>query len=480
MATGLNLSALDGLVLPANDFAILVGKPTQSAGGAWTPGTSVLNYGTGGSATFQSGSTPVTLHVTGSSANENITFTGFSGRSVGGQNSTTISFRNVHLLGWNEDGLLFTGLNAFQTFFIADPNGQAAGAVVSSAPPPNMTFGQDPSNIPFGLEVACFAEGTAIATPEGEAVIEALRVGDVVITASGAPRSVTWIGQSTVRPVKHPRPHEVNPVRVCAGAFGEDLPVRDLVLSPGHAVFVDGVLIPVGHLVNGATIRQEEVQSIRYFHVELESHDVLLAEGLPCESYFDDGNRASFANAGAFAELHGRLDPKSWDDACAPMVAAGPQLIEVQQRLHARTAELGWIKSEDADLVIEADGVTISPIHKAGNRTWFAVPAASSLTLRSNASVLAQVMPGLGDGRRLGIAVSSLRVDGAEVALESDAFGAGFYPVERHETIGWRWTNGESVLALDLAAPAMIEVNLAMVAPSWKRPATALRLVQAA
>ncbi len=93
------------------------------------------------------------------------------------------------------------------------------------------------------------------------------------------------------------------------GAFGDGLPIRDLILSPGHAVFVDGVLVPVGPLVNGATIVQEEVESVRYFHVELDAHDVILAEGLPCESYLDDANRETFANSPQHTALHGRLDP---------------------------------------------------------------------------------------------------------------------------------------------------------------------------
>src|SRR5262249_36513631 len=161
-----------------------------------------------------------------------------------------------------------------------------------------------------------------------------------------------------------------------------------------------------------ATIVQEDVESIRYFHVELDSHDVLLAEGLPCESYLDDGNRATFLNSGEHVELYGRLDPKSWADACAPMVAAGPQLTTIRERLHPEAEGLGWEKREQADLVIEVDGVAVTPQHRVGNRYWFAVPAARSLVLRSNHGVLAHVMPGIGDGRRLGVAVGELLVDG--------------------------------------------------------------------
>jgi hypothetical protein len=337
-------------------------------------------------------------------------------------------------------------------------------------------FNKDPSafKIPEG-PVVCFAEAAGIWTPGGRVAIEDLCVGDMLLTASNEAREIKWIGQITARPSRHPRPHEVNPVCVRAGALGEGLPLRDLRLSPGHAVYVDGVLVPVGHLVNGATIVQEEVEQIRYFHIELDSHDVLLAEGLPCESYLDDGNRRSFLNSGENVELYGRLDPKSWDDACAPLVADGPQLAAIRQLLHARAEALGWTRCETADLVIEADGVTILPESNDGTSLRFMVPAAASVVLRSNAGVLGQVMPELADRRMLGVAVSGLMVNGNAVDLDAALFGAGFYQIERQDALAWRWSDGAGTLELG-GEPTMIEVSLAMVAPSWKRATAALRI----
>jgi hypothetical protein len=339
---------------------------------------------------------------------------------------------------------------------------------------PTFTDASNGNVVTLSTTPVCFAEGALILTADGECAVEGLAVGDLVITASGEQRAIKWIGQMTVRPSRRADASVVNPIRIKAGAFGEGLPVRDLRVSPGHAIYVEGVLIPAGHLVNGATIVQEEVESVRYFHVELESHDVLLAEGLPCESYLDDGNRFSFANAGEAVELYGRLDPQSWANACAPMVAAGPQLEDVQRALHARAEAMGWIKTDEADLTIEANGTEIAPLHSAGNRFWFAVPAADKLTLRSNANVLAHVMPGIGDGRKLGVAISDLRINGT--ALSLDDLSEGFYPAESHEDFSWRWTTGAAVLPGTNEA-AMVEVALHMVAPTWKRRAVELKLV---
>jgi autotransporter passenger strand-loop-strand repeat protein len=156
-----------------------------------------------------------------------------------------------------------------------------------------------------GSEItACFAAGTRIATARGEVTVEALRVGDVVLTLSGAPRPIIWLGHRRVDCRRHPRPHDVWPVRVRAHAFAQGQPARDLWLSPDHALQVDGALIPARHLVNGASIAQMPVDTVTYWHVELPGHDILLAEGMPCESYLDTGNRSAFANGGSVVQVH--------------------------------------------------------------------------------------------------------------------------------------------------------------------------------
>ena len=145
------------------------------------------------------------------------------------------------------------------------------------------------------ITVACFADGTHVLTRDGERPVETLRAGDHVMTADGRTAPVAWLGQRSIDCRRH---REARPVRVRAGAFGDARPARDLRLSPDHAVFVDGVLVPVGRLVNGGSILRETAGWITYWHLELDRHDVLLAEGLPCESYLDTGNRSAFDRGG--------------------------------------------------------------------------------------------------------------------------------------------------------------------------------------
>ena len=93
---------------------------------------------------------------------------------------------------------------------------------------------------------------------------------------------------------RHPRPELARPVRIDAGALGDNQPVRDLLLSPEHALWLQASWVPARDLINGATIRQEARSHVEYFHVELDSHDILLAEGIPAESYLDCDNRNGF------------------------------------------------------------------------------------------------------------------------------------------------------------------------------------------
>jgi hypothetical protein len=189
----------------------------------------------------------------------------------------------------------------------------------------------------YSAATACFATGTRIATADGEYAVEDLAVGMRVRTASGDTAPIVWIGHRRVDCRRHPRPVDVWPVRVRASALAERQPCRDLLLSPDHAVLVDGVLIPVRYLLNGATVTQEQRDEVVYWHVELARHDVILAANMPCESFLDTGNRCAFDNGGPIVQVRPEFARRIWDgDACAPLVAAGPPLDMARARLRVR------------------------------------------------------------------------------------------------------------------------------------------------
>jgi hypothetical protein len=163
-----------------------------------------------------------------------------------------------------------------------------------------------------------------------------LRVGDRVPVLLGERHArVIWRGHRRVDVRRHPRPLDVQPVRVCAGAFAPGLPHRDLVLSPDHALFIDGVLVPVRVLVNGATVARLDVAAVTYWHVELEQHDILLAEGLAVESFLDTGNRGAFD--GRVVDLQPEFcNPVRESRAGAALTLTGPEVDAARARLAAR------------------------------------------------------------------------------------------------------------------------------------------------
>ena len=138
---------------------------------------------------------------------------------------------------------------------------------------------------------------------------------------------ITWIGRREVDCARHPQPRKVWPVRVAAGAFGPGRPHSDLFLSPDHAVYVNDVLIPIRHLINASTIAQMPMDRVTYYHLELPQHDVLLAEGLPAESFLDLRDGSNYANRPGPTRLYPDFSARMWEAfGCAPLIVTGPEL----------------------------------------------------------------------------------------------------------------------------------------------------------
>ena len=311
------------------------------------------------------------------------------------------------------------------------------------------------------VEAACFAAGTRIATTRGRIAVECLREDDTVRLAAGSTAPVQWLGHRRVDCARHPRPWDVWPVRVRAHAFGANRPARDLLLSPDHAVFTDGVLIPVRYLINGASVVQEQVAEVGYWHVELPCHAVLLAEGLACESYLDTGNRAAFENAGAATALHADFAPRGqaleiWQrEACAPLVMSGPALVAARRQLIARLPLLGHAITDAPDLRLVVDGAEVEP-QRDGRWHYLALPdGVTELRLLSRTAAPAELDPNSADRRLLGVPVVALVLDGQRIALGDARLGPGWHDAEPD----LRWTAGSA--AIDVRGLSVLELLLA-------------------
>lgn len=169
--------------------------------------------------------------------------------------------------------------------------------------------GVSPEGLADAIDIACVVRGTSIRTPAGEVAVETLSIGDAVVTAEGLSRPVKWIGRRGYAKAFIRRNPKIAPILIRRGALGEGAPASDLAVSPEHGIYVDGALVPAKLLVNGDTIRPAlDVESVEYFHVELETPDVLWTNGARTESYVNHGNRRMFANWAEYVERYGGED----------------------------------------------------------------------------------------------------------------------------------------------------------------------------
>jgi len=154
------------------------------------------------------------------------------------------------------------------------------------------------------LQPVCFLEGTQIQLISSSSPVDSIVRGQE-IAAFKCQTVVKWIGRQRRTP-EFAQFDDYLPVKICAGALEENVPVRDLYLSPDHAVLVDGHLIHAQALVNGRTIIKmtEWEGDIEYYHIETENHEIIFAEGVPCETFIDNVSREQFDNYAEYQALY--------------------------------------------------------------------------------------------------------------------------------------------------------------------------------
>ncbi len=322
-----------------------------------------------------------------------------------------------------------------------------------------------PQVVPVSVTVVvpCFAAGTRIATDRGEMPVQNLAAGNRVLTASGALQPVRWIGRRRLDCRRHASPEKVLPVRVQAHAFGQGLPARDLHLSPDHAVYIYGKLIPIRALINWSTIVQEPARQVTYYHVELPRHDIILAEQLPTESYLDLGNRAAFENDSGAVMLHPDFAAGIWErNACAEMILGGPLLAAVRRRLLLQAIWLGYRISDDPDLRLEVGQHVINP-NRVGQRYRFVLPAGARTARLVSRPHVPSVVP---SDRLLGVPVAKLLMDRRPLDLSDQRLGKGWFDPQRGD--GRRWTDGDARITIT----GMRELIVRLVGPGqyWSPP----------
>jgi hypothetical protein len=303
---------------------------------------------------------------------------------------------------------------------------------------------------PSGTELTtiCFCVGTLIATPDGEVPVQTLKAGDIVLTAHNGPRKVTWVGTGKVLATSGKR-GVATPVIVRKGALGDNLPHRDLHVTKAHSLYIDDVLIPVEFLVNHRTILWDDhAQEVEIYHVELESHDILIANGVPAESYRDDGNRWLFRNANE----GWHLPPQ---EPYAPVLTGGPVVDAVWRRLLDCAGPRDTLPlTDDPDLHLLIDGIRVDAQERRPSLYVFRLPCRPvSVVLASRVGTPSEL--GITrDPRSLGVALRRVAIrQGAKFMLfdaDDDRLTAGFHDHEPADNL--RWTDGYAELPIEAFA----------------------------
>ena len=201
-----------------------------------------------------------------------------------------------------------------------------------------------------GGGVICFTPGTRIATPEGPKLIQTLRPGDRILTKDDGPQEVLWTGNRRMSGARlYAMPH-LRPIRFRAGAFGNDRPEPDLLVSPAHRMLVKGaaaqalfgtseVLVRAEDLLNDASIMVDHaLREVTYVHILLERHNIVFANGVETESFHPSNTALEM------------IDPAQRDVLMAvmPEVAVNPESYGDYARRNLSASEAALLRHDAA------------------------------------------------------------------------------------------------------------------------------------
>ena len=168
--------------------------------------------------------------------------------------------------------LRVTGVGAASIPFLALTRNTASAQKTPLPSDPKIPLPSDPK------QTTCLLKGTKISTPSGDRPVQELQIGDEVHTLAGR-KTIKWIGYNKFTKEEGRAWHDnVMPIHLARFAIDDHTPYHDLYLSPLHCVFFNEALIPVMYLINETSIAQgtpSEMSALEYYHVELDTHEVI-------------------------------------------------------------------------------------------------------------------------------------------------------------------------------------------------------------
>lgn len=205
------------------------------------------------------------------------------------------------------------------------------------------------------LDVApvCFVRGTLMETVNGLQSIETLKVGDMVMTRDHGLQPIRWIGCRVLSPMRLVLNAKLRPIRIRAGALGQQMPVNDLLVSPQHRILVrsaiaqkmfgtEEILAAAKQLVmiDGIDICNEIVGPVEYFHILFDQHEIVFANGAEAESLLPGPEALKSVGPDALDEIY-ELFPELSDAGFMPSQVRKLATGRMARRLAVRHAQNG-------------------------------------------------------------------------------------------------------------------------------------------
>ena len=313
----------------------------------------------------------------------------------------------------------------------------------------------------------CYLCGTMIETRDGLKAIEKIRAGDMVYTYEGSARvlkPVTWVG-SGHHSVRRNRPDDVAgyAIHIVKDALADNIPYKDMRITPEHCLYIDEKFIPARMLVNHHSIRYDYSKTeYTYYHLELEEHGVIKADGVLSESYLNTDNHKNFHNPEKVVQL--RQETKDWaQDAAAPLETSREAVEPVHAHLKQRALHLGMKNMVAPETITHSTNLHIItdkgevihpqwPVTGNGNYVFVLPSPVHHVHIISNSSRPCDAIgPFVDDRRNLGVLIETITLfDNREnhyvkAHLETKKL-EGWH---NQENIPCRWTDGYALLPLD-------------------------------
>ena len=181
--------------------------------------------------------------------------------------------------------------------------------------------------------IICFTPGSRIATLKGEVPVETLQPGDRVFTRDNGAQTLRWVGRRDLAAHELLGNASYHPILIRAGALGDGVPERDMLVSPQHRMLITSdlaavmfdereVLVAARHLTGLDGVDQVQTGAVSYVHLMFDQHEVVLADGTWTESFQPGDHSLQGIGADQRAEVLSLFPELDTDDGLASYTSA--------------------------------------------------------------------------------------------------------------------------------------------------------------